>query len=174
MLYYTDNDMKIEFDKYNCHVKDVQDHYRVIATGSRLGGLYKLDAIKGNHRVLAASTISDVELWHQRYGHLNHNDLMLLQKKSMVEGLPIIKNDHIECVVCALGKQHRNEFPNHEEKRQTELLELMHTNVCGPMQTRSLGGAWYYLIFVDVDPCSHGITSLEGKAMSLILQGIRN
>ena len=75
---------------------------------------------------------------------------MLLQKKSMFKGLPVIKNDHIECVACALIKQHRNEFPNHEEKRQTELLELIHTDVCGPMQTRSLGGAWYFLIFVDV------------------------
>ena len=45
----TNNDMKVEFDKYKCHVKDVQDHYRVIATGSILGGLYKLDVIKGNH-----------------------------------------------------------------------------------------------------------------------------
>ena len=98
--------MKVEIDKYKCHVKDFQDHYRVIVTGSRLGGLYKLDAIKGNHQALAASTISDVKLWHQRYGHLNHNDLMLLQKNSMVEGLPVIKNDHIECVACALGKQH--------------------------------------------------------------------
>ena len=67
----------------------------------------------------------------------------------MVEGLPVIKNDHIECAACALGKQHRNEFPNHEEKRKTQLVELIHTDVCGPMQTRSLGGAWYFLIFVD-------------------------
>ena len=88
--------------------------------------MYKLDAIKGNHQALAASAISDVELWHQRYGHLNQNDLMLLQERSMVEGLPIIKNDHIECVACALEKKHRNEFPNHEEKRQTGLLELIH------------------------------------------------
>ena len=41
--------MKVEFYKYKCHVKDIQDHYKVIAIGSRLGGLYKLDAIKGNH-----------------------------------------------------------------------------------------------------------------------------
>ena len=67
----------------------------------------------------------------------------------MVEGLPVIKNYHIECVACALGKQHQNEFPNHEEKRQNELLELIHTDVCGPMQTRSLSGARYFLIFVD-------------------------
>ena len=51
----------------------------------------------------------------------------------MVEGFPVIKNDHIECVACALEKQHRNEFPNHEEKRQIELLKLIHTDVCEPM-----------------------------------------
>ena len=67
----------------------------------------------------------------------------------MVEGLPDIKNDHSECAPCALWKQHRNEFPNHEEKRQTKLLKLIHTDVCGPMQTRSVGGTWYFLIFVD-------------------------
>ena len=129
----TDNDMKVEFDKYKCHFKDVQYHYRVIATRSRIGGLYKLDAIKGIHQTLASSTISNVELLPQRYVHLNYNDLMLLQKKSTVEGLPVIKYDHIECATCALGKKHKNEFPNHEGKRQTELLELIHTNVCGPM-----------------------------------------
>ena len=75
-----DNDMKVEFDKYKFHVKDVQYHYRVLATGSRLGGLYKMDAIKGKHQELEASSISDVELWHQRHGHLNHDDLILLQK----------------------------------------------------------------------------------------------
>ena len=53
----TNNDMQVEFDKYKCHVKDVQDHYKVIAIGSGLDGLYKLDAIKGNHQALVASTI---------------------------------------------------------------------------------------------------------------------
>ena len=51
----------------------------------------------------------------------------------MVEGLPIIKDDNVESDACALRKQHRKEFPNHEEKRQDELLELIDTNVCGPM-----------------------------------------
>ena len=67
----------------------------------------------------------------------------------MVENIPVIKNDHIECATCAVGKQHKNEFPNHKEKRHTELLELIYTDVCGPMQTISLGGACYFLIFVD-------------------------
>jgi hypothetical protein len=67
----------------------------------------------------------------------------------MVEGIPILKNEHIECEACALGKQHREEFPVHKEKKQREIIELIHTNVYGPMQTMSLGGAGYFIIFVD-------------------------
>ena len=37
----------------------------------------------------------------------------------------------------------------HKEKKQREIIELIHTNVCGPMQTKSLGGTRYFLIFVD-------------------------
>ena len=74
---------------------------------------------------------------------------MQLRKKSMVEGLPQIKNDHLECEACALGKQLREEFPLQTEKKQRELIELIHTDVCGPMQTMSIGGARYFLIFVD-------------------------
>jgi len=145
----TDQNLKVEFIKSQCFVKDIQNHYNVIATGTRVGGLYKLDVTKGNHQALTSTTMSTEELWHRRYGHLNQNDLVLLQKKLMVEGLPILKNEHIECEACALGKQHREEFPVHKEKKQREIIELIHTDVCGPMQTMSLGGARYFLIFVD-------------------------
>ena len=37
----------------------------------------------------------------------------------------------------------------HIDKRKREILELVHTDVCGPMQTRSLGGAYYFIIFID-------------------------
>jgi transposase InsO family protein len=67
----------------------------------------------------------------------------------MVEGIPVLKNEHIECEACALGRQHREEFPVHKEKKQREIIELIHTDVCGPMQTMSLGGVRYFLIFVD-------------------------
>ena len=67
----------------------------------------------------------------------------------MVEGLLVLKNKHIECEACVLGKQHREEFPVHKEKTQREIIELIHTDVCGPMQTLSLGGTRYFLISVD-------------------------
>ena len=74
---------------------------------------------------------------------------MLLKKKGMVEGLPIFHNIQLNCDGCALGKMHREEFLGHVENKQRDILELVHTNLCGPMQTKSLGGALYFLLFID-------------------------
>ena len=59
----------------------------------------------------------------------------------MVEGLPIFKNEYTKCDGCALGKQHRNVIPISIDKRKREIRELVHIDMCGPMQTISLGGA---------------------------------
>ena len=50
-------------------------------------------------------------IWHQRFGHINLHDLLLIQKQGMVDELPILRNEHIDCEGCALGKMHRDEFP---------------------------------------------------------------
>jgi hypothetical protein len=145
----TDYDLKVEFGKYQCLIKDIRNHYKTVATGSRCGGLYKLDVCADSHLALAYTITTTEQLWHQRYGHINHHDLMLPQNNSMVEGLPVIKNVHLECSACALGKQHRDAFPVHQEKIHNDLLELIHTDVCGPMQTKSLGSSSYFLTFID-------------------------
>jgi hypothetical protein len=72
--------------------------------------LYKIDVTRGNNQAPTTTTMSTKKLWHHRYGHLNKNDLVLLQKKLMVEGLLVLKNEHIEFEACALCKQHREEF----------------------------------------------------------------
>ena len=45
----TDQDLKVEFVKSQCVVKDIQDKYKVIATGTKVGGLYKLDVTRKSH-----------------------------------------------------------------------------------------------------------------------------
>ena len=45
----TDNNLKVEFGKFGCIVKDVQDRYRVVSTGTKVGGLYKLDVTMKRH-----------------------------------------------------------------------------------------------------------------------------
>jgi hypothetical protein len=145
----TDQNLKVEFFKNYCIVKDLLDHFRTVATGVRVGGLYKIDVTSKAHHALTSATMPTEILWHQRYGHINHPNLLLLQKKNMVEGLPMLKNEKVACDGCALGKMHRDEFPSNPDKKKRDVLYIVHTDVCGPMQTRSLGGAFYFMLFID-------------------------
>jgi hypothetical protein len=61
----------------------------------------------------------------------------------------MLKNEYASCEGCALGKMHIDEFPSNSNRRKKGVLELIHTDVCGPMQTRYLGGAYYFLLFID-------------------------
>jgi transposase InsO family protein len=67
----------------------------------------------------------------------------------MVEGLPMLKNEYAVYEGCVLGKMYRDEFPSNPDRNKKDLLELVHVDVCGPMQTKPLGGAYYFLLFID-------------------------
>ena len=53
------------------------------------------------------------------------------------------------CIRVYVGKIHREEFPLNADKKKRDILELVHTYICRSMQTRSLGGAYYFLLFID-------------------------
>jgi len=67
-----------------------------------------------------------------------------------MKGLPVFMNEHVECDGCALRKQHRNEFLMRIDKWKKYFLELVHTNVCDPIQIKSLRRASYFFIFINV------------------------
>jgi len=100
--------------------------------------LYKLDVTIKSHQYFLSTSVSIEELWYLRYGNLNLKDLVLLQRKHMVKGLLVFKNEHVECDGCALGKKHRNEFSMRIDKWKIYFLELVHIDVCGKMKTKSL------------------------------------
>ncbi|XP_051147527.1 uncharacterized protein LOC127262758 [Andrographis paniculata] len=83
---------------------------------------------------------TSAHLWHQQYGHLNLKGLKTLQSKGMVHGLPQFGNSSITCPDCFLGKQHRNVIPKRSEWCATKLLELVHADICGPIEPTSHGG----------------------------------
>ena len=60
----------------------------------------------------------------------------------MVTGLPDLMHNHVDCEVCALGEMHRDEFPVNVNIKQRDILELVYIDLCGPMQSRYLGGAY--------------------------------
>lgn len=88
------------------------------------------------------------ELWHARLGHPSYENYSRTQHTT--EGLPEVKQD-VEglCGGCLKGKHTVAAFPRYSQSSTTRVLELVHTDVMGPMQTKSNGGAKYVVTFVD-------------------------
>ena len=76
------------------------------------------------------------------------NDLKILRDKGMFFGLPRIDSINL-CEGCIYGKQTRKSFSIGKAKRASHYLELIQGDLCGPMQTKSLGGNIYFLLFID-------------------------
>lgn len=81
-------------------------------------------------------------------GHLNFESLISMISNEMVLGLPNISKLH-HCETCILEKQVRRPFQSRRSGNALAPLQLIHTDICGPIQTSSLRGNKYYLLFVD-------------------------
>jgi len=72
-----------------------------------------------------------------------------LSKEEMVCGMPHV--DHVEqlCDTGVVTKQKRRPFPRQASYRATEKLELVHSDLCGPVTPTTPGGCRYLLLLVD-------------------------
>jgi len=118
--------------------------------GEAIGDLYHLS---GQHSpiVAAASVSTNIDnytLWHHRLGHPNRK--LLLSMPNFVDGLENVTLTPPEsiCEGCIYAKSHRLPFTA-STHRSTEILERVHTDLCGPMPSPSLSGSKYILTFID-------------------------
>ena len=99
---------------------------------------------------LSEITPSKEDLWYLRYGHLGVDNLKKLAKDKLVEDFDYSFTQEISiCEPCLKGKHKRNQFPPHSERMTSEPLELIHSDVCGKLSTKSLGGAEYFVTLTD-------------------------
>jgi hypothetical protein len=118
------------------------ENTRVI--GSREGNLYRL--LEQNEESLVHDEVNPNELWHRSYAHINYQELPFLKK--MVEGiLELQSTDEGIFKGCALRKNIKKPFPS-SNNRSKEILDLIHSDVCGLMPVKYLGGSLYYVIFI--------------------------
>ena len=133
---------------------------KVIACARRgEGNLYRLPIrpiVNTAYVGQSANVDPDVKLWHDRLGHLNLDSMRLLNARQLVKDFPLQKvpdrsevNVVTQCEGCVQGKSHRAAMPQAATHRATKSLELVHTDVCGPMRTPSLSGAKYFVTFID-------------------------
>ena len=79
-------------------------------------------------------------------------------------GLPEIHIEHDGvCRDCALGKNVKGSF-SRSDNRSKGILDLIHTDVCGPMTVVSLSGYLYYVLFIHDHSRKTWIYFLKTKA----------
>ncbi|GJY54054.1 putative RNA-directed DNA polymerase [Tanacetum coccineum] len=85
-------------------------------------------------------------LWHCHLAHINKKRIEKLQQEGLLKSTDDESFD--QCVSCLSGKMTRKSFP-HRPERVTDLLGIIHTDVCGPLRHVSRQGASYFITFTD-------------------------
>jgi hypothetical protein len=80
---------------------------------------------------------------------LNFGALNLIHTKDTVKGLLLIEKPERICEGWIFGKKHRESFPVGKSYSAKATLEIIHLDICGPIQTPSIGGSTYFLKFID-------------------------
>nr|KYP35963.1 Retrovirus-related Pol polyprotein from transposon TNT 1-94 [Cajanus cajan] len=119
-----------------------------IMKGIRQDGLYRL---QGKTIVNPANSCfvfkdNSIRLWHLRLAHISEKEFEELHKQGLFEGTKYKKLDF--CEHCLYGKQKKAKFPTGTHNTK-EILDYVHYDIWGPAKTQSLGGARYYISFID-------------------------
>jgi len=161
-----DKGYSVTFDKR--FGKVINKNGQVILVADRIDGLYYLREVNSecNATVESMKVRSLLESWHRRMGHLNVRDLADGVRNGNIRGIslgtPNSGRDKFECEICVRGKMTRSPFPKASE-RKSELLEIVHSDVCGPMRVESNGKARYVVTFIDDYSKWCEISLLKGK-----------
>ncbi|KAJ9556254.1 hypothetical protein OSB04_010868 [Centaurea solstitialis] len=116
-----------------------------------VNGLYTVNLQDNSSEIYHISKRSkDIEdqtyLWHCRLGHINKKRVELLLKGGFLGSFDYKPFDN--CESCLSGKMTKQPF-NKENERAIDLLEIIHTDVCGPFSHVARGGYRYFITFTD-------------------------
>ena len=85
-------------------------------------------------------------LWHCRLGHIVIKRMKKLHADGLLKSLDYESFD--TCEPCLMSKMTKTPFSETVE-RANDLLKIIHTDVCGPMNIEARGGYRYFLTFTD-------------------------
>ena len=139
----TDNGAKVTFYNDKAVVEKGND---VVMEATKRNGLYIVtSSVDMKSKSFSAEERKelwrngDINLWHQRLGHVSED---VVKKSIPVSGT--LKY----CKACLLSKADRKPFEEVIE-RENFNLERVYSDICGPMEQTTFGGARYFISFVD-------------------------
>ena len=128
----------------------------IIGTGSLsfYDNLYLLDTVVSFNETLHVNSRgmkrkltneNSASLWHKRLGHISKSRIERLVSDGILDSLDF--TDFEVCVDCIKGKQ--TNIRRLGANRASDVLELIHTDICGPFPTASWNGQQYFISFID-------------------------
>ena len=136
------------FTPHQVVIKDFKNPQNVLATGT-VDDITRLYKFNNFGSVFVAHSDNLSKLWHERFGHLNYHSLQQLCKENMVTGFSMVSYKDSVCFGCVLEKRHRDSFDKRASWHASVPLELVHSDLCGPLPSTSFSGFNYFLTFID-------------------------
>ena len=110
------------------------------------GNLFYLDLSESSCFI---AQVEESWLWHKRLCHVKFDNLVKISKNRRVRGIPSLrKPDMGLCKNCQISKMEKTSFKS-KNYHSKEVLELVHTDLCGPIGIESYGGDKFSILFVD-------------------------
>lgn len=127
----------------------------IIAVGERQpNNLFRMkmttlvpEQMKEKKKAVVSTTKEDenIRIWHERLGHQN---IQYVQRILSRMGIHAKRDQDFFCKACTLGKMSRKPFQA-SERSSNEAGDLIHADICGPMEHISIGNSRYFLLLKD-------------------------
>jgi transposase InsO family protein len=135
----------VVFEKDYCKIFNAANECVVKCEQS--DGVYKLKA--DTEKCFVANKKTSALTWHRRLGHVNYATMKKM-RDGAVDGVDFYDDETSvkNCETCMKGKMAKSMFKASESKTN-EVLDLIHSDLMGQMETASFGRAKYVLTFID-------------------------
>ncbi|GJY29335.1 zinc finger, CCHC-type containing protein [Tanacetum coccineum] len=121
-------------------------HGVFIGFGYLSNHMFRLNIVSENigSAFMSTSKLNDSILWHARQGHVHFKRMQYMSKDGLILAFDM---DTEKCQTCMLNKITKKPFQN--VKHETEVLELIHSDLYDLHATPSLGNKRYFVTFID-------------------------
>ncbi|XP_057418198.1 uncharacterized protein LOC130712379 [Lotus japonicus] len=161
-----DQDLNVLFSKTECMV--TTSSHKVVMRGVRSKDNCYMWVLQEKAQVSRCliSKVDELNLWHQRLGHINLKSMQKVISEEAVRGLPKLKIDEGKiCGECKIGKLTKASHAKLQHPTTTKVLELLHMDLMGPMQVESLGEGISHEFSAPITPQQNVIVERKNRTL---------
>lgn len=164
--------IRVQLDTH--HTKLLQHSAsQTLAAAAQRSSLHTLDVVEipisSRDFSPEVSHFTSIFKWFRRPAHVSSSAIRPLPHQAAATGSKIVKADSLqEFVCCITGRYHRTPISKVTQSTSIILRQVVHTDVLGPVEVFSLGGARYFLFLAYCFIKSTVVRTVTQKSRTLI------